>query len=109
MKRFLIVLLFPAQVIAAPFVVTDPLDSSATHCGVLMDAAPKQTIPVTVEGSGKICKFDLQGIGNGSHTVRLTAMYTDPVWGAQESAPSLPLAFVKPAAPATPAGTRLAP
>jgi hypothetical protein len=110
MKKLLaILLLSPCAALAAPFVVSDPLDSSATHCGVFMDATPKQTIPVTVEGAGKICKFDLQSIGNGSHSVRMTAIANDPMWGQVESAQSAPLAFVRPAAPATPAGVRLAP
>ena len=110
MKRIsLILAMFSASALAAPFVVTDPLDASATHCGVFLDAAPKQTVPVAVEGTNKICKFDVQGISNGSHSIRMTAISNDPIWGVQESPQSVPLAFVKPAAPATPAGIRLAP
>jgi hypothetical protein len=111
MARFLLVLLLLAPLAgrASPFVVSDPLDPSVTDCGIFLDAAPKQTVPVTIAGAGKICKFDLAGIANGAHTVKATAIVNDPVWGVQESPQSAPLSFTKPASPAAPATLRLAP
>jgi hypothetical protein len=111
MKLALYVLLaaVPLTASAAPFVVSDPLDPRATHCGVLLDAAAKVTIPVTAATGGNICKFDVGGIANGSHTIRMTAIAIDPIWGSQESAESSPLSFVKPAPPATPGLLRLQP
>jgi hypothetical protein len=56
------------------------------------------------------CKYDLVNIANGSHTVTLTAITTnDPVWGTQESDPSPPFVFVRPARPEIPVTLRLAP
>jgi hypothetical protein len=110
MKRTLLaVLIFPSAALAAPFVVSDPLAPVATHCGVFLDTGAKVVIPVTVEGSGKICKFDLAGISNGSHVVKMTGIVNDPLWPAEESAQSAPLSFARPAAPAIPAGLRLVP
>ena len=111
MKRALYVLLVaaPLTASAAPFVVSDPLDPRATNCGILMDAAPKVVIPVVAEAGGNICKFDLAGISNGSHTVKMTAIANDPIWGSQESAESVPLSFVRPAAPSVPGGLELQP
>jgi len=113
MKRLLLFALcmFSAPLLANPFVVSDPVDARATHCGVFMDTASKLVIAVTAQGTDKICKHDLAGIGAGSHTVRMTAMVVgDPVWGDQESPQSVPFTFVKPTSPTVaPAGIRLAP
>ena|SRR3990167_2357368 len=112
MKKFILAMVLSgmsATVLSAPFVVSDPLDPAATHCGVLMDAAAKVVIPVTPDAGGNICKFDLAGISNGSHTVKMTAIANDPVWGSQESAESVPLSFVRPAAPSVPGGLGLQP
>lgn len=109
MRILLAVALLVALPALAQSVVSDPVDARGTHCGVFLNALAKQTIAVTVEGTGKICKFDVSGLPNGSHTIRMTLIANDPIWGVQESPQSAPLAFVKPAAPATPAGVRLIP
>ena len=112
MRRALLAVAMAAAsttVFSAPFVVSDPLDARATHCGILMDATPKQVIPVVADAGGNICKFDLAGLANGSHTVRATAIAIDPIWGSQESAESVPLVFVKPGLPANPGGLKLQP
>ena len=112
MRRALLAVAMAAAsttVFSAPFVVSDPLDARATHCGILMDAIPKQAIPVVADVGGNICKFDLAGLANGSHTVRATAIAVDPIWGSQESVESLPLSFVKPVPPSVPAGLGLKP
>ena len=111
MKKILalVLTLLSPMALSAPFVVSDPLDPRATHCGILMDVAPKVVIPVVAEAGGNICKFDLAGISNGSHTVKMTAIANDPIWGSQESAESVPLSFVRPAAPSVPAGLGLQP
>lgn len=102
-------LAFAGTAVAAPYVVTDPLMSHVTHCGVLVDAQPKVTIPVVVQGADKICRFDLAGLAAGSHTVKMTAIANDPVYGTKESAESLPLSFVVPVVPSAPANLRLVP
>lgn len=111
MRKILLVVLmgFSATALSAPFVVSDPVDPAATHCGVFMDAQAKVTVQVTPDVAGKICKFDLAGIANGPHTVQMTAIINDPVWGVQESPKSLPLTFARPAAPVAPVGQRLTP
>ena len=111
MRKILVVVLtlMSPMALAAPFVVSDPLDPRATHCGVLMDSAPKQVIPVTAEAGGNICKFDLSGVAEGSHTVRMTSIAMDGAvtWG--ESVASPPLSFVKQGVPNAPAGLELRP
>lgn len=110
MRLLLALLLVPATALAAPFVVSDPVDPSVTHCGVFLDSAAKQTIPVTVQGANKICQFDLSAtLASGQHTVRMTSIVVDPIFGSLESPQSLPLAFAKPAVPSIPAGLKLAP
>ena len=105
----LVLTLMSTSALSAPFVVSDPLDPRATNCGILMDAAPKVVIPVVAEAGGNICKFDLAGISNGSHTVKMTAIANDPIWGSQESVQSSPLSFVRPAGVSAPAGLELQP
>jgi hypothetical protein len=108
-KLFAVSLLLPVSALASPFVISDPVDPAVTDCGIFLDAAPKQTVPVTLSGTSKICKLDLAGIANGAHTVKATAIVNDPVWGVQESPQTAPLGFTKPASPAAPATLRLAP
>ena len=105
----LVLTLLSPVALSAPFVVSDLLDPRATHCGILMDAVPKVVIPVVAEAGGNICKFDLAGISNGSHTVMATAIAIDPIWGSQESVQSSPLSFVRPAGVSAPAGLELQP
>lgn len=117
MKKLLLVVAIAFAVahpaLAAPFIVSDPLVSGVVQCGVFLDAAPKLTVPVTAvvtPAPGNICKFDVGGVGVGSHTITMTAItVNDPVWGSQESAKSSPLAFTRPAAPNAPSGLQLAP
>lgn len=98
---------------ANPFVISDPLSPGVTQCGVLLDTNPKVTIPVTAvvtPAPANICKFDIRAVTPGSHTIKMTAItVSDPVFGSQESATSLPLVFVVPTAPIAPSGLQLAP
>ena len=112
MKRLVLamaVMSMSTWAMSAPFVVSDPLDPRATHCGVFVDAAAKVTIPVAVEGTDKICKHDISAVSVGSHTIRMTTIANDPVWGSQESVQSAPLSFVRPAGVIAPVGLELQP
>lgn len=115
MKSFASVVLMLISSLAwgAPFVVSDPLATGMTQCGVFLDSAPKLTIPVTavtVPVAGNICKFDVGTVSTGSHTISLTAITAnDPVWGSQESVKSSPLVFVRPTGPAAPSGLQIVP
>ena len=81
-------------VAASPFVVSDPLTTGVTACGVYIDSAPKVTVPVTVVAGGNICQYDLIGLAAGTHTLSMTAItLSDPIWGFQESVKSSPLSF----------------
>ena len=94
---------------AAPFIISDPVDARATHCGWKMDAGVRTDVAVVLSGTDKICKLDLAGLATGSHTVSATAVAIDPVWGRQESPASANFPFVVPTTPVTPPGLRLAP
>lgn len=89
---------------AAPFIVAD-VAAGVTSCGVVLDAQSK--IKITVVAAQ--CKFDVGNVTNGTHTVTMTAIIDDAAWGGQESAPSAPFTFAKPAAPSVPSNLRLTP
>ena len=110
MKKLLVAVLFAVPMAAqAAKVVSDPVDSRVTHCGVLLDGGAKVVVPVTVSGASKICSYDVSNVSNGNHTIKMTAIIQDTIWGNQESAESLPLAFVRPAPPAVPGSLGLQP
>lgn len=114
MKRILFALFYvmaafllagPAR--AAPFTVSDPVTAGAsapTACGLYLDAAAKVEVPVVTDATGVYCKFDLQAVSVGAHTLKATFIRNDPIWGVLEGAQSSPLAFTRPAVPGIPAG-----
>lgn len=100
--------LFAASVYAAPFLEADLPDQGTTHCRLSLDGgAFGPDVPVV--GTPRVCRHDLVGTTVGAHSARLVAVNADAVWGRQESAPSAPFAFTRPAGPTPPAGTRLVP
>lgn len=103
------VLLASATAQAAPFVVSDPLDPSATHCGFKMDAQARTDVPVALSGTDKICRLDVAGLSVGSHVVNATTVATDAVWGRRESPASANFTFSVPAVPGAPSGLGLKP
>lgn len=105
----LILALFAAQATAAPFIVSDPLDPRATHCGWVIDSGTKQDVLVGTAAADKVCKYDLSAVAVGTHTVTATAVAIDPVWGRMESASSVPFSFTRPAPSGVPTGFRLVP
>lgn len=109
MKR-LALFLFCAPAFAGPFVVSDPVPSGQvqpTHCGVWLDAQPRAEIAVASSAGGPYCKFDVGSVADGSHTIKMTHVRKDVVWGDLESAQSVPLVFQRPALPGAPAGVSL--
>lgn len=111
MKRLALFLLC-SPAFAGPFVVSDPVPATQvqpTHCGVWLDAQPRAEIAVTSSANGPFCKFDVGTVTTGSHTIKMTHVLKDPVWGNKESVQSGPLAFQNPASPAAPAGVSLSP
>jgi hypothetical protein len=114
MKSFVsvVLMLTSSLVWGAPFVISDPLTSGVTQCGVFLDSIPKVTIPVTavtVPTVGNICRFDIGTVTSGPHSITMTAIAVDPVFGSQESPQSVPLAFTKPAVPTVPSNLKLTP
>lgn len=106
MKRlvFAVLALFSVTAYSAPFVVGDVVPT-VTECRVFMDGVEVAIVPAQAPGT---CGYDLAGISNGQHSVTMTSIATDPVWGVQESVQSVPLDFVKPGPPTAPA-MRLSP
>ena len=93
---------------AAPFIISDPIDTRATHCGFKYGSNARVDVPVGTNAAGaKICKDDIGGLAAGTYTVNATALYIDPVQGRQESAPSTNFTFDRLSPPAAPAGMRL--
>jgi hypothetical protein len=103
------ILLLAATVYAAPFIVSDPVDTHATHCGWKMDAGARTDVAVVLSGTNKICKLDLAGLAAGSHTASATAVAIDPTWGRSESPASANFTFAVPSLPTVPSGLKLTP
>lgn len=103
MKAKYFLLLFCGAANAAPFVVSDPSNEAPTHCGVWMDSAPRQEIPVAIDATGApYCRIDLESVSAGGHVIKASFVKKDAVWGTLESAQSAPFEFVRPGAPAAP-------
>lgn len=93
-------------------VVSDPLNPGVNQCGVLLDAVAETKIAVTAlpaPATDIICKFNISTLPAGVHTIKMTAIINDPVFGVKESLPSLPLVFTVPTTPSVPSGLRLIP
>jgi len=104
--------LFNLEVQASPFVVSDPYPESAVQPDgflVVLDNAPVVESPADpVTASTKRFKFDVGGVSAGNHTINVKAFVYDATCGRVESAEAV-FTFARPAAPAVPAGLRLAP
>jgi hypothetical protein len=107
MKTFLILSLLSFNAVAAPFIISDPLDSAVTHCGWKTDSGIRIDVPVALSGTDKICKLDLSNLVAGSHTLSATAVAIDPIFGRRESVPTANFLLVVPSVPALPSGLRL--
>lgn len=106
----LVCLVASAVAEAAPFVYTEPLPAGTTSCGFLLDAGAKVVVPVKSTAGVLTCEADLSGISTGAHSVKFTTIANDPVWGVQESPPSVvAYAFSRPAAPPPPVVSGLKP
>ena len=111
MLRYLLALLAAVATPAlAVTVVGDLPDQTTTHCAFRFNGgAWGSDMPVVTISGQRLCAVDVSGIAEGAHTVDAKAIKNDPLWGRLESVPSSPLAFTRPAAPAAPVSTRLAP
>lgn len=107
---FLLALL-PLSALGAPFVVSDSTTQIVTHCGVVLDTAVKVDVPVVTDLTGKLCKYDLTAVSSGVHTLKVTFVNIDPIWGRSESALSIPFTFTRPSPTITvsPAGLVITP
>ena len=108
-KLIFVALFLSAAAQAAPFVVSDPLDTRATHCGWKLNAGVRTDAVVHTVGGDKICRLDLAGLPVGSHTVSATAVAIDPTWGRMESPPSANFTFAVPGSLSAPVGLGLRP
>jgi hypothetical protein len=92
-------------VLAAPFVISDPVAVGVTHCGRYEAGTFKADVPIVAGG----CKFDIGTQPSGTVVYTATAVVNDPLWGRQESVQSLPLSVVRSGVPPTPAALRASP
>lgn len=99
MKKLLalLVCLFPGFAVASPFAVGDVV-AGVTECRVLLDGVDVGIVPA----QSLECRFDAAGVSFGPHSLTMTAIINDPVWGVLESAQSGPLAFTRPSVPVVP-------
>lgn len=114
MNKVLVIILslISSLALGAPFVASDAnIDTiQPTFCGVYVDALAKVEAPVVKDAAGKAyCKVDVGTLAVGSHTVKVTHIVKDPIWGTLESAQSAPFAFSRPTISTTPVGLELVP
>jgi hypothetical protein len=110
MKRLILALsLFLVALPALALHIVADVDAIVTSCGVFLDALPKSTVPAAVIAGQNSCSYDASSLASGPHSIKMTAMYTDPIQGAFESAQSAAFPFTKLAPPAVPTAIRLAP
>jgi len=97
---------------ASPFVVSDPYPADAVQpdgFAVSLDGGPVVESPADrVTSSTVRFKYDVGSVAPGNHTIKVKAFVYDATWGRVESAEAV-FTFARPAAPAVPAGLRLAP
>jgi len=100
--KALALFLFPIAVNATTL-VSDPVDSRATHCGIYQDSVHITSSPVAPTALGNICSYaiDTQALPLGRHVYRATAEVLDSNGViTNHSALSLPSVYLnKPAAP----------
>ena len=104
----ILMVLVPALAFGAPFVTSDADTSSYRPDGYVLtiDGGSQITSPAQAVTGGVRLHYDVSGVSTGSHTVRIKAYKNDAVWGRLESEEAV-FTFVRPAAPATPAGIGL--
>lgn len=88
-------------------VVCDPWTSAPkpTHIAVKVDGGAFVEVPVALDASGNpFCRYSLNGLKSGAHTILMRAVLIDDIWGRLESVDSAPFAFSKPVAPVAPSG-----
>lgn len=116
-------LVAPAAAVAAPFLACD-VEPVVTHtqlqvCTTINTATSPATCttwgawsadtPVVTVASAKECRHDIATSAVGVNLVRAKAVVVDGTWGRQESVPSAPFVYSRPASPASPAGSRIVP
>ena len=112
MRKLLLLCLFP---IAAQAAIRADVHPDTTHCGVIVDALPKVIVPAQnatigpAAPTGRICEYDPSSLGQGTHTIRMTAIVaTTPTVIGGESAPSMPpFDFQKRDTPSVPSNIRI--
>jgi hypothetical protein len=106
MKKLLLLMLVSPSVLAAPFLITDPVDANADRCVYTVKGGTPQEFPVTVDPTlGRICKVDLASAPTGTNDITLAVKSS--VWGTASA--NVPFAFTRPATVTAPANTRIVP
>ena len=108
-KLIFVALFLSAAAQAAPYVVSDPLNPRATHCGWKIGDGERTDVLVHTMGADKICRIDVGSLPVGSHTVSATTVAIDPIWGRDDSVPSANFTFAVPGSLSAPVGLGLRP
>lgn len=66
-------------------------------CDIYVDALPKVNQNTVVIGGIQVCRYDITNLAPGTHTLKAAAVSVaaDPMWGAQTSAISGSITYVK--------------
>lgn len=100
----IVMLLFPAYALCAPFMVCDP-QTGITHYKLTGPTWVPATVTAQADGS---IKMDVSASIVGSNSLTVRACRTDAVWGELCSG-SVPFSFSRPATPDSAANTKLSP
>lgn len=101
--RFILICLILISLPAFAVDVVGDVVAGVTDCRVYQDGTDVGLVPA----ANFECIYNIDQLGNGSHTFTMTAIINDPIFGLQESAESIPLSFVKPGPPPVPGTPKL--
>lgn len=96
---FIMFIVFPVVVSAAPWLVCDP-QKGVTHYEVTFNNGEPEEVVAQADGS---LKYDVANVPVGGNTVSAKAIIKSDTWGSLESEPS-PFQFTRPKAAEKPGG-----
>ena len=109
-KILFLSLICAEQVLAQPFLISDPTTQDVSHFGIYIDNMPATEYQVAINDSGgRYVKYDLANFPSGLHTITATFINYSVIDGRQESVRSNPFTFTRQLTLEPPAGLVVTP
>jgi hypothetical protein len=105
MKLFALLAFFPLLIQAAPFIVSDPSTDIPPPDTCICTVGTSTVLP-SAPTVNNACHVDASSIPVGPFSITCKFSSTDPIWGAQASAASLPFSAGRPGVPTAPKNLR---